>query len=268
MINNRKTMSVLIEDKDGYRILWLNRPDKRNALNLQTMQELVDGLVETRSNPNVRGIIISGKGPAFSAGGDVSDMVNRFGQAMVTKNRLDILLNRIVKTIRSIKRPVLAAVNGSCYGAGMVIATACDVVYASDNASFGFTYGNIGLIPEGSYFLARSLGLQKAKELIFSRSVISAQEALKLGLVTRVYPLDDFNEEVNNKMIEWIQGPVESMGLAKEVLNRAFENGLETQLDFEALAQGVAFTTQEHQEGVAAFLEKRNANFLANLDKP
>ncbi|MHA2172675.1 MAG: enoyl-CoA hydratase/isomerase family protein, partial [Candidatus Kariarchaeaceae archaeon] len=85
-------MSVLIEDKDGYRILWLNRPDKRNALNLQTMQELVDGLVETRSNPNVRGIIISGKGPAFSAGGDVSDMVNRFGQAMVTKNRLDILL--------------------------------------------------------------------------------------------------------------------------------------------------------------------------------
>ncbi|MHA2168640.1 MAG: enoyl-CoA hydratase/isomerase family protein [Candidatus Kariarchaeaceae archaeon] len=261
-------MSVLIEDRDAYRILWLNRPEKRNALNLQLFRELVDRLIEIKSDPSVRGVIISGKGLAFSAGGDISEMINRFGKAMLAKNRLDNFLNRVVKLIRSIKRPVLAAVNGPCHGAGMVLATACDVVYASDKASFGFSYGNIGLIPEGSYFLARLLGLQKAKELIFSRSVISAQEALALGLITQVYTSDTFYEQVYSCMTSWIQGPVESMGLAKEVLNRAFESGLETQLDFEALAQGVAFTTSEHQEGVAAFLEKRDADFLANLDKP
>lgn len=255
-------MNVLLE-KSPEKItqIKLNRPEKRNALNLELIDELIDILRDLISDEDTRVIIISGNGGIFSAGGDINDMPSRFGKAIETKNRLDNGLNQIVRLFRKIPRPVIAKVEGACFGAGMVIATACDVIYTTHNTKFGFAYGNIGLIPEASYFIARNIGLSKAKELVFSRTVLTGDEALKLNFVTQVFSEQEINDKVTEIANKWVNGPIETMGLAKEVLNNAFESTLEDHLKLEALAQGTAFTTSEHKEGVTAFLEKRKPNF-------
>jgi 2-(1,2-epoxy-1,2-dihydrophenyl)acetyl-CoA isomerase len=251
-----------VVDKDS--ILWvrLNRPQKRNALNLELIQALIEELGQVNTNPEIRGVIITGNGASFCAGGDITEMSYRYGKALITKNRLDLGINKIVKIIRSIKRPVLALVNGSCFGAGLVLATCCDVIYANQSALFGFSHGNVGLIPESSYFLSRALGLHQVKQLVFSRSVITSSEAYRKNLINEVVEDEKLIEVGQETMQQWVKGPVQTLGLAKEVLNHAFENPLEAHLVYEAMAQGTAFTSLEHKEGVDAFLEKRKPNFL------
>ncbi|MFV2015139.1 MAG: enoyl-CoA hydratase/isomerase family protein [Candidatus Heimdallarchaeota archaeon] len=255
-------MTVQISRDDSNIItLALNRPDKRNAINLQMINDLKIELYRIRDDPSVRCVIITGNGNSFCAGGDITEMDDRFGKALDTQIRLDTGFNEIVRTIRSIKRPVIAAVNGPCFGAGFVIATACDLIYASSTAKFGFAYGNIGLIPEASYFIARLVGLLKAKELVFFRKVINSQQSLSLGIVNQVFETEVFMEKIVNLAEELSQGPVKTIGLSKQLLNDAFENKLLSHLQQEALSQGAAFTSDEHKEGVAAFQKKRKANF-------
>lgn len=255
-------MSLKISETENHvRIISLNRPEKRNALNWKLIEDLIGELRSFLGDSTTRCIIITAEGKDFCAGGDISEMVDRFGKALDTKNRLEIGLNEIVRLIRKIRCPVIASVHGSCIGAGLVIATACDVIYASDDAKFGFSYGNIGLVPESSYFLSRLLGLQKAKELVFSRSIISAEQALNYKLITGMFPLGLLQTEVASIAQSWSKGPKDAIRLSKELLNRAFESTLEEQLGFESLAQGTAFTTNDHKEGVNAFLEKRSPKF-------
>lgn len=248
-------------DPNNIVTLALNRPDKRNALNKQMILDLKNALHQIRDDSSIRCVIITGNGNSFCAGGDISEMGDRFGKAMGTQIKLDTGFNEIVRTIRSIKRPVIAAVNGPCFGAGFVIATACDLIYASSSSKFGFAYGNLGLIPEASYFIARFVGLLKAKELVFFRKVIGPTEALSLGFINQIFDNEQFMVEISKLAEELAQGPVETQGLSKQLLNAAYENNLISQLQQEALSQGAAFTSDEHQEGVAAFLEKRKANF-------
>jgi 2-(1,2-epoxy-1,2-dihydrophenyl)acetyl-CoA isomerase len=255
-------MTILISHDDAkIATITLNRPDKRNAINLEMIKDLKQALMDIKQDDSVRCVIITGQGSSFSAGGDIAEMQDRFGKALVAANRLDEGLSEIVRLIRSIKRPVIAAVNGACFGAGFVFATACDLIYASQSAKFGFAYGNIGLIPEGSYFITRLLGLIKAKELVFFRKILNSEDALRLGLVNSVFEDGEFDEKIQSLAHELSEGPVKTFGLSKDLLNSAFENQLLLQLKAEALSQGVAFTNDEHREGVSAFLEKRKANF-------
>ncbi|MCH8908724.1 MAG: enoyl-CoA hydratase/isomerase family protein [Candidatus Heimdallarchaeota archaeon] len=256
-------MSILVE-KTPEKItkIIFNRPEKRNSLNLEIIDQLIETLRSLLDDVETRVVIISGKGSVFSAGGDINEMPSRFGKALVTKNRLDQGLSQIVRLIRQIPRPVVAKVKGACFGAGFVIATACDVIYTTKDTKYGFTFGTVGLIPEASYFMARSLGLHKAKELFFSRAVVTGEQAMKMNFVNELFNEEDIDKKVDEIAKTWAMGPVETMGLAKEVLNRAYESTLDEQLKFEALAQGVAFTTLEHKEGVNAFLEERKAKFF------
>ncbi len=256
-------MTVLItrNEENSVVTISLNRPEKRNALNLQMIMDLKHALHEIKDDDSTRCIIITGSGESFCAGGDITEMGDRFGKAFDTQKRLDTGFNEIVRTIRSIKRPVIAAVNGPCYGAGFVIATACDLIYASSSAKFGFAYGNIGLIPEASYFIARFVGLLKAKELVFFRKVIGPSEALSLGFINQIFEDTGFMSEISKLAGELSQGPVNTLGLSKQLLNAAFENSLISHLQQEALYQGAAFTSDEHKEGVTSYLEKRKPNF-------
>ncbi|MHA2253553.1 MAG: enoyl-CoA hydratase/isomerase family protein [Candidatus Kariarchaeaceae archaeon] len=258
-------MTVNLEiDENNIAILQLNRPEKYNALNLDTINSLIRKLLEIKNDPSIRGVLLTGKGASFSAGGDIDEMLKRRGKALEVKNRLENGLNQIIMLLRSIPRPVIAVVKGGAYGAGLVLALACDIIYAASDAKFGFSYGNVGLGPEGSYFFSRFLGLQQAKYLMFSRSIIPADEALSLGLITKIKPPEEVFEDAKRKITEWATGPVETMGLTKEVLNYSFEQSLENQLRYETLVQSVAFTGKEHAEGADAFLEKRKPNFFLN----
>ncbi|MDH5401002.1 MAG: enoyl-CoA hydratase-related protein [Candidatus Heimdallarchaeota archaeon] len=241
--------------------LTLNRPDKLNALSIELVLALNDEFSKIKNDPTVRGIVLTGEGRAFTAGGDVEGMLNRLGKALDVKSRLLNGLYRLSDLIRSINRPVVAAINGICFGAGFVLSTACDITYASDKAKFGFAYGNVGLIPEGAYFISRYAGLQRAKQLVFSRAIIDANQAREYGFVLEVYPEEELMEKVYNQMNEWANGPIETIGLSKDILNGAFENRLADEQLIEAITQGIAFTTAEHKEGVNAFIEKRKPNW-------
>jgi enoyl-CoA hydratase/carnithine racemase len=225
------------------------------------INDLKNNLNNLSNDESVRCVIITGNGSTFCAGGDITEMGDRFGKALETQTRLDSGFNEIVRIIRTIKRPVIAAVNGPCYGAGLVVTTACDVIYASSEAKFGFAWANIGLIPEASYFIARLIGLLKAKELVFYRKVVDPDEAVSIGLANQVIEKEKFMDEVIRLVTLLSDGPVKTLGLSKQLLNSAFESKLTSHLQQEALSQGAAFTSNEHKEGVTAFLEKREANF-------
>ncbi len=247
--------------ENGICTLTLNRPDKRNALNTELLEELNHQLDEISINEEIRALVLTGEGKAFCAGGDIQTMISRLGKAYITKERLEKLLHSIVVKIQGMKKPSLAVVNGSCFGAGIVLATACDLIIASENSKFGFAYGNVGLISEASYHLVRYMGLQRAKYLVFGRKTISASQAKEFGLVLDVVPheaLASFSKEI---LTEWANGPRATIGLSKQLLNAAMDNHLEEQLRLESAYQGVAFTTDEHKEGVSAFLEKRKPEF-------
>ncbi len=247
--------------KDGIATLKLNRPEKRNALNTQLLDELNLALNEIANNQEIRALQITGEGKAFCAGGDVNSMIARLGKAYTTKERLESKIHSIVRMLHGMKVPVLATVNGACFGAGLVIATACDVIIAAESAKFGFVYGNIGLVSEASYHLVKLMGIQRAKYLVFGRKVISAEEAMRNGLVLEISPDQELQNRANEILDEWASGPKSSISLSKQLLNAALDNSIDYQLQMEAAYQGVAFTTPEHKEGVDAFLEKRKPNF-------
>lgn len=254
-------MVLLIETlENNITVIKINRPDKRNALNLETYAAFVDAFRNLRTT-DTRCVILTGEGTHFCAGGDVTEMMERKGKSMTTKERLEDGLNQIVREIRSLRIPVIAAVNGACFGAGLVLASASDLVYCNQSAKFGFAHGNIGLIPEGSYFLTRFLGLLKAKEYVFLRKVMTSEDAIKFGFVNDVFPDDELFSKVLAIANQISEGPTRTLGMAKEVLNQAYEDQLETHMHHESLSQGAAFSTEEHVEGVNAFLEKRKPKF-------
>ncbi len=252
---------ILFEIKNNVAYITLNRPKKHNALNTEILVQLNQILDDLEENQDVRAIQLKGNGPSFCAGGDINNMISRLGKAHVTKERLEKLLHSIQVKMQRLKIPSLATIHGNCYGAGLVLATACDIMISSNDAKFGFAYGNIGLVSEASYFLVRYLGLQRAKYLVFGRKVIDAKEAKRIGLVLETFSHDELMNAADSILDEWTSGPKSTIGLSKQLLNAAMDNHFEEQLRLESAYQGVAFTTPEHKEGVDAFLEKRKVNF-------
>lgn len=253
--------SILFEIKNGVAYITLNRPEKFNSFNREMALLMQAKLDEAASLHEVRCVYITGAGKAFCAGQDISELVG--------ENKIEISqilsehYNPIVRRIRNLPKPVVAAVNGVAAGAGANIALCCDVVVASASASFIQAFSKIGLIPDsgGTFTLPRLIGWQKASALMMTGDKASAAEAERLGMIYKVFDDDKFEEESRKIAGTLSQMPTKGLAYTKHVLNKSFHSTWEDQLLMEDKYQQKAATTEDYQEGINSFLEKRNPAF-------
>ena len=253
--------NILYNLEDGALTITLNRPETLNAFNSKMGLELLDALKKAERDPAVRAVVITGAGRGFSSGEDL-----KAREAEGTTGFGTVLRDRyipIVLKIRNMEKPVLGSINGVAAGAGCSLALACDMRIASDKASFVEAFVRVGLVPDAgsSYFLPRLVGIGKAFEMAFLGDVVKADEALRIGLVNSVVPHDELETATRDLAMRLAKSPTRAIGLAKRTINRALTMDLEQLLEYEAHAQETAGKTEDHLEGMAAFLEKRAANF-------
>ena len=253
-------MSIRYEVLEGVATVTLDRPDKLNALTVEMREALGTAFEAAGRDPAVRAVLLQARGKAFCASGDVSKMGN-FTPA--TGRELLKLAHRMVRNLANIEKPVVAATRGAVAGIGWSMALACDVVIASDTARFTQVFRHVGLVPDGGaiYFLTQHLGLLRAKELVYSGRRIDAREALSLGLVNRVVTDEELDKVALDHARELAHGPTFALGVAKKMFKMMYQPDLETLLDAEAWAQGLALLTDDHKEGVQAFFDKRSPQF-------
>jgi enoyl-CoA hydratase/carnithine racemase len=256
---------LLYETQDGIATLTLNRPERLNALGDTLRQDLYDAIIRASSDPAVRAIILTGAGRGFCAGGDVKVMheAKQEQRARPLLDKVAPLRDKAVLAIRDAPQPIIAAVNGPAAGAGMNIALACDIRLASTTAKFGETFVKRGLHVDwgGTYFLPRLIGMAKACELIFTGEVIGAEEALSIGIVSKVVPPEELMPTARELAGAIAVGPPIAIRLAKRALYHNQEVDLRAALEFETYAQNICFDTEDAKEGIKSFVEKRTPKF-------
>lgn len=243
-------------------ILSLDRPDVFNSFNREMALLFQKKLNACEKNPNIRAIVVTGEGKAFCAGQDLKEVTSAELNPGF-KKILEEHYNPIISRIRKIEKPIIAAVNGVAAGAGANIALACDVVIASENASFIQAFSKIGLVPDsgGTFFLPRLIGFQKASALMMLGDKISAETAEKLGMIYKVVSPENFMEEVMSVASILSNMPTKALGLTKRLLNESLNNSLENQLEMEGKLQIESAQSEDYAEGVDAFVQKRKPNF-------
>lgn len=253
--------TVLFEIKNSIAFITLNRPDKFNAFNREMALLLQNILDECASLNEIRSVYITGAGKAFSAGQDIGELVGE--HKMELAQILSEHYNPIVKRIRNMPKPVIAAVNGVAAGAGANIAVCCDIVIAAESASFIQAFSKIGLIPDsgGTFTLPRLIGWQKASALMMTGDKVSANEAERMGMIYKVFADVTFEEESKKIAHTLSQMPTKGLAYTKHALNYSFRNSWEEQLELEDQFQQKAAVTKDYTEGINAFLEKRQATF-------
>jgi 2-(1,2-epoxy-1,2-dihydrophenyl)acetyl-CoA isomerase len=253
--------SILTETTNQVLKITLNRPDKFNSFNRQMAFALQEAIENAGANKDIRCVLLTGAGKAFCAGQDLSEAIDPDGPGI--RKIVEEHYNPIVKKIRELQKPVVCAVNGVAAGAGANIALACDVVIASENASFLQAFSKIGLVPDngGTYFLPRIIGFGKASALMMLGDKIAASEAEKMGMIYKVVTDEMLQKESESIASTLSQMPTIGIGLTKKLLNQSLTNNLYEQLNAEAVEQVAAAQTADYKEGVNAFLEKRKAVF-------
>jgi enoyl-CoA hydratase len=253
--------NLQVEKQDGIATLSVNRPDKLNALNEQTIRELADAVRALREDDQVRGVIVTGVGQkAFVAGADIAEL-SRMGP--VDGVEVSRLGQRVFREIELSRKPIIAAVNGFALGGGCELTLACHLRIASENAKFGLPEVKLGIIPGygGTLRLPRIVGKGRALELMLTGEMIDAQEAHRIGLVNRVVPQDQLLDETRKLMqIILRNGPI-ALGLAIECATRGMEMSIDDGLALESNLFGLLAATDDMREGMTAFLEKRKAEF-------
>ena len=253
--------TVLRHDADGVLTLTLNRPDALNSFTVEMKEALLAALKDAARDREVRAIVLTGAGRAFSAGQDLKERQAPGVSDLGTELR--VRYNPIILAMRRLEKPIVGAINGVAAGAGISVAMACDIVIAAENATFIEAFSRVGLVPDtgSTWFLPRLVGLPRAAEMMFTGDPVDAATAERIGLINRVVPADKLVEEANSLATRLARSAPIALALAKRALNRAFETNLEVALDYEAQLQSVAGRSADHKEGVAAFVEKRSPKF-------
>jgi enoyl-CoA hydratase len=250
--------SILVSVVERAGLIQINRPQQLNALNAVVMEELTVALEEFDRAEQVGCIVITGNQRAFAAGADIKEMADATAVEMLQRDSIARW-----DRIRKIKKPVIAAVSGFCLGGGCELAMACDLIISSESAQFGQPEINLGVIPGagGTQRLTRALGKSKAMEMILTGRYLSAHDAERFGLVTQVVPVEVYLDEALKLANEIAARPPLAVRFAKEAVNKAFESSLSEGLDFERRLFYFTFATDDQQEGMRAFIEKRQAEW-------
>ncbi|MCS7124275.1 MAG: enoyl-CoA hydratase-related protein [Candidatus Bathyarchaeota archaeon] len=252
---------IIYEKDEGIATMIINRPEALNAFSADVIQEILQAIEDVKADENVRVVVLTGAGEkAFSAGADIKAMK---GMNALKARELSHMGERLCSALENLEKPVIAAINGYALGGGLEVAMACDIRIASENARMGQTEVNIGLIPGwgGTQRLTRLIGMTKAKELIFTGKMIDAKTAEQLGLVNMVVPQDKFREAVRQFALELAQKAPIALKVAKTLINKGAEISLNAALALEREGFGVVASTEDLQEGVSAFIEKRKPVF-------
>ncbi len=253
--------TLLHELNDGLATVTLNRPDQLNAINMEMRQEFTALTEELYFNDDVRVVLFTGAGRAFSSGGDIAHFEQDWRTPTFRAHSRRLI--KFFDDLEMLEKPVLAAINGPATGGGLELALACDVRFAAQTATLGFRENYLGLIPGigGCARFARLIGVAKAKELIFAGTMIGAQEAQAIGLVNRVVPDERLLDDAREYAQMLLKRAPQSLGLAKKVLNHAAQLDQTSAITMEGLAQSILIRTEDHQEGLRAFREKRKPQF-------
>ncbi len=253
--------TLLYELNDGLATVTLNRPDQLNAINMEMRQDFTALTEELCFNDDVRVVLFTGAGRAFSSGGDIAHFEKDWRTPTFRAHSRRLI--KFFDDLEMLEKPVMAAINGPATGGGLELALACDVRFAAQAATLGFRENYLGLIPGigGCARFARLIGVAKAKELIFAGTMIGAQEAQAIGLVNRVVPDERLLDEAREYAQMLLKRAPQSLGLAKKVLNHVTQLDQTTAIVMEGLAQSILIRTEDHQEGLRAFREKRKPQF-------
>ena len=252
---------IIYEKSEGIATITLNRQEALNAFNKEVIEEILQALEDIKADENIRVVILTGAGEkAFSAGADIKAMK---GMNALKARELSLMGEKLCNALENLEKPVIAAINGYALGGGLEVAMACDIRIASENARMGQTEINIGLIPGwgGTQRLPRLIGKTKAKELIFTGKIIDAKTAEQLGIVNMVVPSDKLKEAVHQFALELASKAPVALKVAKSLINKGSEISLDAAIALEREGFGVVASTEDLQEGVSAFIEKRKPTF-------
>ena len=252
---------IKFEILEGVGKIILDRPEKYHAFVREMALKLQEKLDQCNENDDVRAILITANGKAFCAGQDLAEAIDPSIPSISTI--IQEHYNPIIKKIRNIEKPIVAAVNGVAAGAGASLALACDIVVATESATFVQAFSKLGLIPDsgGTFILPRLIGMQKAAALMMTGEPVPAKDAEKMGMIYKSYSDSSFESESWNLVSKLAKMPTKGLGLTKRLLNASSSNDLEDQLNMEDECQVIAAETADFKEGVQAFLQKRKPNF-------
>lgn len=257
---------LLVERTGKVLTITLNRPERKNAFTTTMMDGWAEALVRARTDPDVHVIVYTGAGDAFCAGGDVNEMDSRVAEGSVAVAWKEFIfehVHRVALALEDLDKPVIAAVNGAAVGAGMDLALMADLRLMSDTARMSEGYIKVGLVPGdgGAYYLPRLTGIPKALELFWTGDFITAQQAFELGIVNHVVPADRLMEETMALAGRIAEMPQLAVRMTKRAVYQSTRADLRTALDLISSHIAIVTTSEDHQEGVRAFIEKRKPNF-------
>ncbi|MFV3371286.1 enoyl-CoA hydratase/isomerase family protein [Pseudomonas sp. NY15435] len=264
---NASTIELSIDN--GLATLVMARPERKNALTQQMFAELLDALNGLRRNPEVKAVLFTGAGSDFCSGGDIGNMQGDYIEAAAVRRRMEEN-NRLLMAMVDFDKPIIAAVDGAAYGAGFSIALAADFLIASERARFCMSFARLGLGPDlgASYTLPRAVGLQKAREIIFSAREVSAQEALQLGIALEVHPAETFRARAEELARAMANLSPTGFSMTKRLLGASLESDLTSMLDAEASNQAVCMASTYLKEAAGRFARKQPPLYQWPTAKP
>ena len=254
---------VLVEKRDGYRVITLNRPQRLNAFNEPMQKALVAAVADSEKDESCRALLLTGTGRAFSSGQDLGERINAAGEITIPGAALEQYYNPLVRKIRALPFPVVCAVNGAAAGVSCNIALACDIVLAARSASFLQPFARLGIVPDGggTWLLPRLVGQARARGLALLAEPLSAEKAEQWGLIWKAIDDGGLMAEAEKLCVHFSTAPTFGLGLIKRALDAADDNDLSAQLDLERNLQREAGSHPNYREGVQAFLQKRKPSF-------
>lgn len=257
------TQSILTEQKGSTFLIRMNRPERRNAFDLEMRAALAEAVFEARDNSDIKAVVLAGSQGTFCAGGDLRALSGKKMTAADSRDRIRRLHPWFTQLL-NLEKPVIAVVDGPAFGAGFNLALACDFILGTPRTRMCAVFGRIGLVPDlgGFYLLPRIVGLQRAKELVFSARELGADEAKSLGILYDIYDPEQIEQAAFEIADSFAHASTEAIGMSKNILNRSFNLDYDTLAEMESYAQAMAIQSSYHAEAVQRFIDKKPLSFV------